>query len=275
MSSDQNRLSEPPFVTVEGLFNTRAVGGYSVPSDPQSVVRVKPAILYRSGDPSRITEKGKEQLLSLGIRRAFDFRNDSEIAGYGSKVLEIPNVEVTKAPVSRDHDKSLDPATLIKQLMSQFETNEIQAFMRIYTEILELGGPAFEKILRHMIEKPDEPRLVHCTAGKDRTGVFVALVLMILGVNDQDIIDDYSLTTIGLEPVIPLIKERAGKLNKAYQENPIAAQKMGSSRPETMAATLHMIRQKYGGAEEYLKSHTSLNDSDIRQLRENFVLRTA
>ncbi|KAG7091309.1 hypothetical protein E1B28_010354 [Marasmius oreades] len=163
MSSDQNRLSEPPFVTVEGLFNTRAVGGYSVPSDPQSVVRVKPAILYRSGDPSRITEKGKEQLLSLGIRRAFDFRNDSEIAGYGSKVLEIPNVEVTKAPVSRDHDKSLDPATLIKQLMSQFETNEIQAFMRIYTEILELGGPAFEKILRHMIEKPDEPRLVHCT----------------------------------------------------------------------------------------------------------------
>ncbi|KAF9262667.1 hypothetical protein L218DRAFT_960147 [Marasmius fiardii PR-910] len=265
--SSQSRLSEPPFVSIEGLYNVRAVGGYSLSSEPRSVV--KPAILYRSGDPSRITEKGKEQLLSLGIRHIFDFRHDSEIAGYGFKILEIPNVHVVQAPVSQL--KAFDPATLT-QLMSQFETNEIQTFIRIYTEILE--APAFEKIFRHMIERPDEPCLIHCTAGKDRTGVFVALVLMVLGVNDQDIIDDYSLTTYGLEPLIPLLKEKVLKLNKAYRDNLIGTQNMGSSKPETMAAALQMIRQKYGGVEEYLKSHTSLSDSDIRQLRENFVVRT-
>ncbi|KAF9256733.1 hypothetical protein L218DRAFT_1022883 [Marasmius fiardii PR-910] len=85
--SSQSRLSEPPFVPTEGLYNVRVAGGYLFSSEPRSVV--KPAILYRSADPSRITEKGREQLLSLGIRRIFDFRHDSEITGYGSKLSKF------------------------------------------------------------------------------------------------------------------------------------------------------------------------------------------
>ncbi|EEB89246.1 hypothetical protein MPER_12680, partial [Moniliophthora perniciosa FA553] len=179
--STQIKFPEAPFVAIQGVINARAVGGYATSSNI-----VKPTILYRSGDPSHITEKGIEQLRSLGIRRIFDLRADSEISSYAAATPSIYGVEIVKTPISQE--QVFDPVSLAK-LMKQFETNELQTFMDIYQSILELGGPAFETILRHLLNKPDEPCLVHCTAGKDRTGLLVALLLMILGVNDQIIIE--------------------------------------------------------------------------------------
>lgn len=88
----------------------------------------------------------------------------------------------------------------------------------------------------------------------------------ILGVDDQDIVIDYALTTHGLEPAIPMLTARFQK-NPVFRNNIEGAMKMGSSRsafphpdgygsliifayrPETMVATLQMIREKFGGAE--------------------------
>ncbi|ESK87858.1 protein tyrosine serine phosphatase [Moniliophthora roreri MCA 2997] len=264
--SAQIKFSESPFVTIQGVINARVVGGYTTSSNI-----VKPAILYRSGDPSHITEKGIEQLRSLGIRHMFDLRADSEISSYAAATPSIGGVEIVKTPISQE--KVFDPVSLA-ELMKQFETNELETFMDIYQSILELGGPAFEIILRHLLDKPDELCLVHCTAGKDRTGLLVALLLMVLGVDDQVIIEEYALTTIGLEPALPVLIERFKK-NNVYRDNWQGTMNMGSSRPETMAAALEMIRNKYGGAEDYLKSHTSLDDNDIRNLRRNLLVQTS
>ncbi|KAK7052863.1 hypothetical protein VNI00_004182 [Paramarasmius palmivorus] len=261
------RLSEPPFIAIQGVINARVVGGYKT-SSPTSV---KPVVLYRSGDPSHITEKGIEQLRTLGIRRIYDLRADSEISSYAAATPSIDGVEIVKTPISQE--KVFDPATLV-ELMQKFETSELETFVDLYQNILELGGPAFETILKHLLDKPDEPCLVHCTAGKDRTGVLVALILMILGVDDKDIIEEYSLTTIGLEPALPALIERFKK-NNVYRDNWEGAMNMGSSRPETMAAVLKMIRERYGGAEGYLKSHTSLDDNDIQHLRQNLLVQAS
>jgi protein tyrosine/serine phosphatase len=98
----------PPFVIVEGVINARSVGGFST-SDTDSDI-VKPVILFRSADPSRITPKGKEQLLALGVRRVFDFRADDEIAGYKTTAPMIPGVEFLRAPVSES--RAFDPVSL-------------------------------------------------------------------------------------------------------------------------------------------------------------------
>ncbi|KAL0575561.1 hypothetical protein V5O48_006405 [Marasmius crinis-equi] len=116
--------------------------------------------------------------------------------------------------------------------------------------------------------------LYRTVAEKDRTGVLVALVLMLLGVKDQDIIDDYALTTVGLKTLIPILEAKMKTMHVVYQENMQGARSMDSSRPETMAAPLRMIRQEYGGAEGYLKSHTTLNDNNIRMLRGNLIIQT-
>lgn len=98
----------PPFVIVEGVINARSVGGFST-SDTDADI-VKPAILFRSADPSRITPKGKEQLLALGVHRVFDFRADDEIAGYKTTAPIIPGVEFLRAPVSES--RAFDPVSL-------------------------------------------------------------------------------------------------------------------------------------------------------------------
>lgn len=58
--------------------------------------------------------------------------------------------------------------------------------------------PAYRRIFEHLRDRPGEACLVHCTAGKDRTGVLVALVLKLVGVEDRVIAEEYALTELGL-----------------------------------------------------------------------------
>ncbi|KAJ6534015.1 protein-tyrosine phosphatase-like protein [Mycena vulgaris] len=256
-----------PFVPIEGIINVRSVGGFHTSSKSDIV---KPIVLFRSADPSRITAKGKEQLLALGVRRVFDFRADDEIASYKSAAPVIPGIEFLRAPVSES--RAFDPVSLAVR-MQEFAGNELETFITLYHEILEIGGPAFEKVFRHLLDRPDEPCLIHCTAGKDRTGLFTAVLLMLLGVDDEEITKDYALTAVGLEPYLPLLIERFKQQVTGEVDSWEGAMKMASSKPETMMATLKMVREKYGSAEGWLASHTSLTELDLVALRQNLLVK--
>jgi hypothetical protein len=103
----QNVLSSPPFVVVDGVINVRDVGGYptSIPS-----LFVKTSSIFRAGEPSRITARGKEQLHALQIVKVFDMRSDPEIASYKSEMPMIEGVEFVRVPLSQK--ESYDPASL-------------------------------------------------------------------------------------------------------------------------------------------------------------------
>jgi hypothetical protein len=63
--------------------------------------------------------------------------------------------------------------------------------------MLQSGPKVFESIFRHLIAKPRSPIIVHCTAGKDRTGVFIMLLFGLCGVDDEVIAREYELTNLG------------------------------------------------------------------------------
>jgi protein tyrosine/serine phosphatase len=73
-----------------------------------------------------------------------------------------------------------------------------QGFTSAYGEILESAPTSYRKILLHLANKPPKPLIIHCTAGKDRTGVICALILSICGVLDDIVAYEYSLTEEGL-----------------------------------------------------------------------------
>ncbi|KAF9009833.1 hypothetical protein BDZ89DRAFT_1078291 [Hymenopellis radicata] len=225
-------LSLPPFVQVQGVFNIRHVGGYS------------------------------EQLVALGVKHVFDLRSPGEIASYKSATPVIEGVTVSHVPASL---QGFDPISLVSRLES-FQTNVVDTFVTLNDELLMIASSSFDTIFRHIVDKPDEPCLVHCTAGKDRTGVFFALLLMVLGVSDEDIAKDLCFDDGWSGTFMPILFERFKK-QPAYAKNPVGAMNMGSSKPECMLATLNMIREKHGGAEEYLKKNTSLKDEDFNKLR--------
>jgi hypothetical protein len=102
-----NALNLPPFVPIQNVINIRAIGGYSA-SHPD--LFAKPRFLYRSGELTRISEEGKDQLRALGITTVFDLRSKTEIASYDTPAPNIEGVEIVWAPVSQQN--AYDPSSL-------------------------------------------------------------------------------------------------------------------------------------------------------------------
>lgn len=119
--------------------------------------------------------------------------------------------------------------------------------------------------------------LIHCTAGKDRTGVICALILSLCGVDDDAVAEEYALTMTGLrsrksELVEHLLRVAESMDIRAIKGNPEAAERMVGARKESMLGTLALIRQKYGSVEGYVVNKCGLKPEDVQRIRQNLVV---
>jgi len=123
-----------------------------------------------------------------------------------------------------------------------------QGFVNAYREILKHGGPAYSAIFRHLASSKPSGCLVHCTAGKDRTGVLVALLYLLCCVPTETIVKEYAMTDLGLANMKPLFKERLLQ-NPALAGNEKGVDNMTSSKEQNMRGTIEMLNKEFGGAE--------------------------
>ncbi|KAI0080790.1 hypothetical protein K474DRAFT_1636729 [Panus rudis PR-1116 ss-1] len=259
------RLSKPPFVSIPGVVNVRDLGSYQ--TDKPGFI-TKPGYAFRSGEISSITDEGKARFRELGITTVYDLRSDTEIAKWTSPCPQIEGVDIVRTPVFQVEDYS--PEMMAKRY-ELYASGKTEAFMELYSQILEHGGRAFGAILRHVRDRPNDPFIFHCTAGKDRTGVIAAILLKLVGVSDEDIAEDYALTRVGREPFRQKIMARLAK-EPIFASNNEAALNMFTSRPETMLAFLKHLEDHYGGVEAYLKEYVKLTDEDIETIRQNLII---
>ncbi|KAI3327157.1 Tyrosine/serine-protein phosphatase IphP-type [Xylariaceae sp. AK1471] len=211
------KLPSPPFIPVPGLPNFRDAGGYEVTSDLPSIISpegkrkikmVRRGILFRSSEPSQLTDAGAAHLSQqLGIKLVYDLRSAVEIArgggaGHGFPLREWEGSERKFVPVFLDQDYS--PEALALRYKNYAAESDV-GFIEAYKDILNAAtDPAnefqpFKTILGHLASNPTassspsapSPCLVHCTAGKDRTGVVVALVLSLCGMPDEAVVHEY------------------------------------------------------------------------------------
>jgi protein tyrosine/serine phosphatase len=273
----------PPFIYTPNLANLRDAGGLTI-SDSNSVVKTK--YIYRSADPSLCT---KEEIRffheELGIEHIFDLRSgpeferqgtevvaefDERIAAYNSKGNGKTKIQRYWTPVFKTEDYSPESIAL---RFREYGAEDSDGFMRAYTEILLHGGPSYAKILKQMGQVGSGAVLLHCTAGKDRTGVLVAIILTLLGVPRTVICQEYQLTETGLAHRRPFLLEKL-MASGAFEgeQGREAALRMSGSRAESMQRTLEMIDKRWGGAEGYVKEVCGLSDSDIAALRKNLIV---
>jgi protein tyrosine/serine phosphatase len=106
--------------------------------------------------------------------------------------------------------------------------------------------------------------------GKDRTGIVVALILMLAGVSDNDIGDEYALTELGLAKWAPRIVQILMK-DPALEGDEDKATRMISAKKANMEAFLSRLRDLYGSAEGYLKFVLGFSDEDIAKIKKNIV----
>ncbi|KAI1865169.1 hypothetical protein JX265_008216 [Neoarthrinium moseri] len=279
-------LPSPPFVYVQGLPNFRDIGGYPVASQPGKIVRH--GVVFRSSEPSKVTDDGVAQLQALSIADVYDLRSRQEIErdaaqGHGRQAKEWAGARRIFAPVFLDEDYSPEAIAL---RFKNYADESSKGFVQAYQDILksassqENEAQPYRSILKHLATPSSgsgsapAPILLHCTAGKDRTGVICALILSLCGVDDDVVAHEYSLTELGLksrhaEFTRHLIKE------PALKGNPAGARRMVGSRKENMTGTLNKIREIWGSVEQCVIDLNLLDEAGIEQLRRNLIIEEA
>ncbi|KIJ56033.1 hypothetical protein M422DRAFT_40898 [Sphaerobolus stellatus SS14] len=258
----------PPFIVIPGVFNCRPV------PLPYSG---KPWLL-RSGDISRLTPAGVLELENLHVKTIFDFRSPSDVVKFKSPVKHIPGIQTVKAPLDLDtRFETVDEvkgggfgqyeSDYMRENLERLTADEAGTWVQWYHKYLTSGKDGIGAVLRRILErKGDDAILFHCSAGKDRTGVMTALALLLAGTEDETIIEDYAMTTVGLAPYKYIIATMFQD-NEAVRANPLGAERLLGSSPNTMRAFIQHIRDTWGGAEGYLRDVQGFNEDEIEDLK--------
>lgn len=272
---------------VEGVLNFRDFGGFPV-REKRGLKRmwVRPGILFRSGKLDNITEGGRREMVEkLGVRQVFDFRSETELATGSSgegEVFSDPGVTTEHAALFSRAEYS--PEALAKR----FAAYAANGFSKTYREILDAGArpnstskePPFKRVFEWIRDNPGAPFLFHCSAGKDRTGVFAMLILLLLGVERDTIAHEYELTTTGYAPEREkiLAGARSGFYDQHAQDH-VQFRDMTvrgwehllSSKYTTMLETLEWFDKKYGGVRHYLVNIVGLTEQDLETIRDSLI----
>lgn len=164
-----------------------------------------------------------------------------------------------------------------------------EGFVQAYRDIATHGAPAYTKIFRHILERNDQPFVFHCTAGKDRTGVFGALIMKLVGVDEETICWEYALTEPGLGEWRRQFIDRiasggigsGGGRSNPKPDDPAAeakkdhraisreeAARICGSRAGNMRAWMREVLDgELGGVERYLGERCGFSAQEIERLR--------
>lgn len=220
---------------LEGAYNVRDAGGYPT-RDGRSV---RWQTLYRADSLHRLTEQDQVHLIEAGLSTIIDLRRDVELALApnalaGSDRINYVWISLAPNPAETGVRREIEADTLA----------------RTYRTIIDERQPELRQILSTLARPGAFPALVHCTAGKDRTGIVVALLLGLAGVEHATIAEDYALTATylgnGYFADARVRAEAAGHTWAQYQL-------LLGCPAELMLDTLADLDERYGGIEAYVR----------------------
>lgn len=241
-------------LVVDGLLNVRDLGGLTTPDGR----RVRPGRIVRSDNLRGLTDDGAVTLVrDLAPRLVVDLRTEAECAREGRGLAEVADVRYVNLPLQPKAALSPD------QVAAGLATNLFDDYVLQIRD----NGAALLAALELLSDGQALPAVVHCTAGKDRTGVLVALLLELLGVAREQIVADYAATTDNMPGILARIRS-----SPFFQGNGLAAAPawIFESTPETMRAFLAWLDEEHGGAERWATDN-GLPPSAVRRLREDLL----
>jgi protein-tyrosine phosphatase len=249
------------WIELEGAVNVRDLGGLPTTDGGTTV----PGRLVRSDNLQDLTPNDIARLVDqLGVTTVVDLRSTNEVTIEGPTPLGArPDVRHVHHPVLReflDVADTVKAALLTEMLEADAKRYPDDPFAGHYLGYLENRPEEVTGALREIATAPGAT-VVHCAAGKDRTGVVCALALTVAGVGQDVIVADYAATNERLEAIVERL--RRSKLYAGMTGRPADVH---APRPETMKAFLEQLTVKYGGIDSWLTSH-GFGDDEIAALR--------
>ena len=246
----------PQQVNFESIFNFRDLGGFRT-SEGYKVAWGK---LFRSGELRQMTGNDLINLKEkIGLACVIDLRSKYEIEHQGIGLLADSGIKyknVSLIPDGGNKDTQRERYAGLHN-MGEF-------YIKLARQ--KQFGQSVIEALEIMAETANQPLVFHCTAGKDRTGILAAIVLSILGVVDEDIVNDYCLSA----PYVEFLYNRKKSETQKEENQDNLPEFFWKVAPENMVLFLTALKQEYGSTRQYIKTKGA-EQSLIDLLKKNLL----
>lgn len=205
--------------------------------------------LYRSDALARLDRVGRARLRELGVARVVDLRSALDRRLGGRDRLRGVGADLVRVPMLAGARRSELPGLTLE---------------RLYRRLLDRDGAAIGIAVRAVADAPTGAVVVHCTAGKDRSGVVAALLQLAIGVETETVVDDYAMTEANLDG------DWAARMRRTVRRlgvdlTPQLDRVLVASPAEAMAATIEHLDAEHDGVEAYLASW-GVTDAHLERL---------
>lgn len=223
---------------IKSIENMRDIGGYLAGNKEISYGKI-----IRSNFPDNITEEDMKELKKIGIKTVIDLRSEKEFKKKKSVFEDNKDFKLFHYSIYGDGKIP----------------NSSKEVSNSYMEMLK-GKNIIYKIFKTMVEETGGI-LYFCNAGKDRTGVITALIMMILGVDRKDIIADYTLSNVYMLEKLRDFETKSD--NKEIKE-------IITPKIEYMEQFLEKFNQKYKSIDKYL-AEIGIDNEDINKMKNKYL----
>ena len=238
---------------VAALLNLRDLGGLRT----ENGRRIRSRLVYRSATPQFIDSMQASALVhGLQIKTRVDLRSKEEI-------IESPNLELTAQAMIVAHL----PFRAGGAYHGHTHADPHARVAEHYLQYLRNSADSVTGVVRLLSNSQSLPALVHCTAGKDRTGVAIAVVMSALGVKSADVVADYARTREQLDLVLAQLRTVPAYLRRMAV---LPAESL-TAEPRTMEIFLTRLAEDFGGARGYLRSQ-GVGYEVIEALQESLLM---
>lgn len=257
-------MTDDRFLPLTGVHNFRDYGGYAIAGGE----RLRRGLLFRSAQHSNATPEDLERIAQLSLATVIDLRGNKERAVHPCRRHESFSADV----IFHDGETAEMPPHLQAQLAVIDEPGMKKATAEVYRR-LPARAPLIGMFRRYFeaLAAHDRASLVHCLAGKDRTGIAVALFHHAVGVHYDDIMEDYLLTnTVGDQDA--RIAASAAAVRKRYGDvsDEILRLIMGVS-PEYLDNAFAAIAEQHGSIDAFIETELGFDAARCDALRERYL----
>ncbi len=246
--------------------------------DAGGVGSLRPGLVFRSAELSRLSDRDAHMLLELGVTDVFDLRTVEEIAHRPDQLPTAMRLVIEDVLADRPHSGAAEVASLVNQYAEQASVDAINAAIgngqaeqhmhETYRHLVTLpSAHAGYRSLFGELAQAEGSAVIHCTAGKDRTGWAVAVLQLLADASLDEVMEDYLGSNEPMRRAYgPMLEGFAAEGGDAD-----ALAHMMLVYPEYLRTALSHIEERFGGVPGYLGEGLGLGDATVSRLRDRLL----